>query len=192
LSHSGVLASSKSASHTFAPELSALIVIFLSVGPVISTRRSMRPGAGGATRHDVSLRIASVLVRKSSMAPADSSRCRSALAASRSRRRSPSSRCSTPIRSSASGVRISSYRSPDGPAISTPLTFHAPLLPRDPGSSPGLALPGRCRPFAVPDRNPLPAAARRWLTPLIGCTYPLITGGNEARSGYSRPLGPRR
>src|ERR1700744_2494649 len=40
LSHSGVLASSKSASHTLAPEFSALIVIFLSVGPVISTRRS--------------------------------------------------------------------------------------------------------------------------------------------------------
>src|ERR1700689_2589088 len=52
LSHSGGLASSKSASHTRAPELSALIVIFLSVGPVISTRRSTRPGAGGATRHD--------------------------------------------------------------------------------------------------------------------------------------------
>ena len=50
LSHSGVLASSKSASQTFAPELSALMVIFLSVGPVISTRRSTRPGAGGATR----------------------------------------------------------------------------------------------------------------------------------------------
>ena len=50
LSQSGVLASSKSASQTFAPELRALIVIFLSVGPVISTRRSTSPGAGGATR----------------------------------------------------------------------------------------------------------------------------------------------
>src|ERR1035438_157235 len=48
LSHSGVLASSKSASHTLAPEFRALIVIFLSVGPVISTRRSTRPGAGAA------------------------------------------------------------------------------------------------------------------------------------------------
>ena len=46
---SGVLASSKSASQTLAPELSALTVIFLSVGPVISTRRSTSPGAGGAT-----------------------------------------------------------------------------------------------------------------------------------------------
>ena len=43
-SHSGVLASSRSASQTFAPELSALIVILRSVGPVISTRRSTRPG----------------------------------------------------------------------------------------------------------------------------------------------------
>ena len=64
LSQSGVLASSKSASHTLAPEFSALIVIFLSVGPVISTRRSIRPGAGGATRQEVSLRIASVLVQE--------------------------------------------------------------------------------------------------------------------------------
>src|SRR5690242_21791746 len=50
LSHSGVLASSKSASQTLAPELRALMVIFRSVGPVISTRRSSRPGAGLATR----------------------------------------------------------------------------------------------------------------------------------------------
>ena len=46
LSQSGVLASSKSASQTLAPELSALMVIFRSVGPVISTRRSTRPGRG--------------------------------------------------------------------------------------------------------------------------------------------------
>ena len=43
------MASSKSASQTLAPEFSALIVILRSVGPVISTRRSTRPGAGGAT-----------------------------------------------------------------------------------------------------------------------------------------------
>src|SRR5215468_7793558 len=49
-SQSGVFASSKSASHTFAPELSALMVIFRSVGPVISTRRSTRPGAGAGTQ----------------------------------------------------------------------------------------------------------------------------------------------
>ena len=66
LSQSGVLASSKSASHTFAPELRALIVIFWSVGPVISTRRSASPGAGGATRQAVSARMLAVSGRKSS------------------------------------------------------------------------------------------------------------------------------
>ena len=45
----GVLASSRSASQTFAPQLSALIAIFGSVGPVISTRRSTSPGGGGGT-----------------------------------------------------------------------------------------------------------------------------------------------
>jgi hypothetical protein len=38
----GVLASSRSASHTLAPEFNALIAIFGSVGPVISTRRSRK------------------------------------------------------------------------------------------------------------------------------------------------------
>ena len=55
-SHSGVFASSWSASHTLAPEFSALIVIFRSVGPVISTRRSTSPGAAGATRQSGSSR----------------------------------------------------------------------------------------------------------------------------------------
>jgi hypothetical protein len=73
LSQSGVLASSKSASQTFAPELRALMVIFLSVGPVISTRRSTRPGAGAATRQLASSRISAVSGRKSSIAPPESS-----------------------------------------------------------------------------------------------------------------------
>ena len=107
-SQSGVFASSKSASHTFAPEFSALIVIFRSVGPVISTRRSTRPGAGGATRQEVSCLICWVPGRKSSMAPAESSSCRAARAASNSARRGPNSRCSAAMRPSASGVRISS------------------------------------------------------------------------------------
>ncbi len=45
----GLCESSKSASHTFAPEFSALIVIFRSVGPVISTRRSRRSAGASAT-----------------------------------------------------------------------------------------------------------------------------------------------
>ena len=74
LSQSGVLASSKSASHTLAPEFSALIVIFLSVGPVISTLRSTSPGAGGATRQLWSALTCAVSARKSSVAPALRSR----------------------------------------------------------------------------------------------------------------------
>ena len=35
---------------TLAPELSALIIILVSAGPVISTRRSSRSGGAGATR----------------------------------------------------------------------------------------------------------------------------------------------
>ena len=69
LFHSGVLASSKSASHTLAPELSALMVIFRSVGPVISTRRSSRPGAGSATRQVSSSPDGRVSGRKSSVPP---------------------------------------------------------------------------------------------------------------------------
>ena len=85
LSQSGVFASSRSASHTLAPEFSALIVIFRSVGPVISTRRSTSPGAGAATRQAGSSRIWRVSGRKSSVPPADSSTCRVSRAASSSR-----------------------------------------------------------------------------------------------------------
>ena len=35
--------------NTFAPELSALMIILRSTGPVISTRRSCRSGGAGAT-----------------------------------------------------------------------------------------------------------------------------------------------
>ena len=49
LAHVGEFASSKSAMKTFAPELSALIIIFRSTGPVISTRRSCRSAGAGAT-----------------------------------------------------------------------------------------------------------------------------------------------
>ena len=41
--------SSKSAMKTFAPELSALMIILRSTGPVISTRRSSRSAGIGAT-----------------------------------------------------------------------------------------------------------------------------------------------
>ena len=46
----GVWASSKSAMKTLAPELSALITILRSVGPVISTQRFWKSGRAGGTR----------------------------------------------------------------------------------------------------------------------------------------------
>ena len=53
----GLVESSKSASQTLAPEFMALQVIFGSVGPVISTLRSSRPGPGPATNQLASSRI---------------------------------------------------------------------------------------------------------------------------------------
>jgi hypothetical protein len=44
----GEFASSKSAMKTLAPQFSALIIIFRSVGQVISTRRSSSSGGVGA------------------------------------------------------------------------------------------------------------------------------------------------
>jgi hypothetical protein len=46
----GEVASSKSASHTLAPEFNAFTVIDLVVGPVISTRRSSKQAMGERTR----------------------------------------------------------------------------------------------------------------------------------------------
>ena len=50
----GEFESSKSAMNIFAPELSALITIFRSTGPVISTRRSCSSAGTGATRQSPS------------------------------------------------------------------------------------------------------------------------------------------
>src|SRR5215216_3884094 len=52
------------AMNTRAPELRALITIFRSVGPVISTRRSWRSGGASATCHSAS-RTSWVSARKS-------------------------------------------------------------------------------------------------------------------------------
>src|SRR6267378_1317655 len=71
-SHVGALASSKSAMKTLALELSALIIILRSGGPVISTRRSVRSGRIGATVQSES-RICFVSGRKSGRRPASSS-----------------------------------------------------------------------------------------------------------------------
>ena len=93
LSKVGVLLSSKSAMKTFAPQFSALMTILRSVGPVISTRRSTRPGAGSAHRQSPP-RTSAVSGRKSGSAPAASSASRRARACSSSSRRGPNSRCS--------------------------------------------------------------------------------------------------
>ena len=58
---------------TRAPELRALIIIFGSAGPVISTRRSSRSAGARATRQSAA-RIGAVSARKSGMTPAASSR----------------------------------------------------------------------------------------------------------------------
>ena len=52
--HVGEFASSKSAMKTRAPELSALIIILRSAGPVISQRRSRRSAGAGAIRQSAS------------------------------------------------------------------------------------------------------------------------------------------
>ena len=53
----GLVASSKSANQTLALEFMALQVIFGSVGPVISTLRSSKPGPGPATNQLASSRM---------------------------------------------------------------------------------------------------------------------------------------
>ena len=69
LNQVGEFESSKSAMNTFAPELSALITILRSTGPVISTRRSAISSGVGATRQSPA-RTSAVSGRKSGSSPA--------------------------------------------------------------------------------------------------------------------------
>src|SRR5213080_2450428 len=110
-SHVGALASSKSAMKTLAPELSPLIIILRSTGPVISTRRSRRSGGMGATVH-ASSRIAFVSGRKSGSLPASSSAWRRRRRSSSSRRRGSKPCASAARKSRARALRMSSH--PDG------------------------------------------------------------------------------
>ena len=118
--HVGEFASSKSAMKTFAPELSALITILRSTGPVISTRRSWRSAGVGATRQLRSSRTSCVSGRKSGSSPASIRCCRSSRRWSSSARRGPSSRCSVATKARASGVRMRSPASPASASTSTP------------------------------------------------------------------------
>ena len=76
----GEFESSKSAMNTSAPELSALMIILRSTGPVISTRRSIKSAGMEATDHSA-LRMFSVSGRKSGSSPASIRACRSRRAA---------------------------------------------------------------------------------------------------------------
>ena len=102
-----------------APELSALMTIFRSVGPVISTRRSSRSEGTGSITQSVS-RSSRVSGRKSGSSPAASRRCRSARASSSSSRRAPKRRSSSATKASASAVRIRPRRRSSTPATSAP------------------------------------------------------------------------
>src|SRR5690625_3202873 len=121
-SQCGVFASSWSASQTFAPALRALMVIRRSVGPVISTRRSSNPGAGGATCQESSVRMCSVSGRKSKVPPAASSASRALRAASASWRRPSRARWSLTMSSRARSLTTSSAPSGRSAVISMPLT----------------------------------------------------------------------
>ena len=90
---------------TFAPELKALIIIFRSTGPVISTHRFCRSGGVGATIHSLS-RTFFVSGRKSGIFPASKSFCRSARRASSFSRVGLNCRWSLATKSRASSVRM--------------------------------------------------------------------------------------
>jgi hypothetical protein len=115
----GALESSKSAMNTLAPQLSALMTILRSVGPVISTRRSCRSRGTGPTVHSVS-RTDFVSGRKSGRAPASNAAWRRARAAIRLRRCASNLRASLATKASAAGVRMVEQAGSIAPRTSTP------------------------------------------------------------------------
>ena len=100
----GEFESSKSAMNTLAPQLSALITILRSVGPVISTRRSCRSLRRRPPRSIRSRGSIAVSGRKSGSLPASNSAWRRARAAISSRRRPSNLRASLATKASACGV----------------------------------------------------------------------------------------
>ena len=104
----GDSASSRSAMNTRAPELSALIIIFGSAGPVISTRRSSRSAGAGATDQSAA-RTSAVSGRKPSCRPpARIALSRSWRRSRRSSRSGPNRRWRSATNASASSVRMRS------------------------------------------------------------------------------------
>ena len=118
-SHVGESESSKSAIKTFAPEFSALMIIFRSAGPVISTRRSCRSRGMGSIVHEPS-RTCSVSGRKSGILPASISAWRCILFCKSSSRLPVNARTNVATKAIASGVNISANSGVIGPLISIP------------------------------------------------------------------------
>src|SRR5688572_27569024 len=115
--------SSKSAMKTFAPELSALMTILRSGGPVISTRRSSRSCGIAATRHSAA-RNSLVSAGKSGSLPSSNSRCSAARRASRRVRSLPKRAARSFTNPIAAGVSTSRHSgamaaAPPPPACST-------------------------------------------------------------------------
>src|SRR5579859_1655324 len=119
LAQVGVLESSKSAMNTWAPELSALMIILRSTGPVISTRRSRMSAGRGATVHSLS-RISWVSGGNTGLLPASSQAWTSSRFASRRWRSAVNLRSSPTMKASAAGVRIASWPGAAGARSSTP------------------------------------------------------------------------
>lgn len=111
---------SKSAIYVHTFELRAFTTIFRSVGPVISTLRSTRPGAGGAPRHVSSSRIAFVSGRKSGKTPLSSSCCRMTRRSRRFLRVELKARWRRARNAVASWVRIFFWDSSTEPRMATP------------------------------------------------------------------------
>ena len=132
----GDSASSRSAMNTRAPELSALIIIFGSAGPVISTRRSSRSAGAGAT-----VQSASRIVARAGQEVEPIRRHRAPpVARARRWRRSSAERPEAALqvgdeRERLVGQDALGRRRPAGPVTTTPGGGHQVSPPRD-GPSP--------------------------------------------------------
>ena len=126
LSHNGALASSKSAINTCAPELSALMTILRSTGPVISVRRLRKSAGIGATFQSL-LRICAVSGLKSGNTPFLSSSQRVTRRANKAARLSSKRSIKSPTNANASRVKISLYSGLSGPVITNPSGMFRPF-----------------------------------------------------------------
>lgn len=111
---------SKSAIYVQTSEFNAFTTIFLSVGPVISTRLSTRPGAGGAPFQVSLSRMCLVSGKKSGRLPLSSSAWRILRRSSSCLRVLLKERCSRARNASAGGVRIFLCSSLTAPRMLTP------------------------------------------------------------------------